>query len=111
MNYPREAIGEYSIRVKDLNQTFVGKNFGLDLNGYVLFGKIGAIRVYERHVLLTLADVAGEDIHLLSEQEICFFQGQHERKLRPRYRLKPAERSRYMGIGTRNRSGYLAVTS
>lgn len=78
MNYPGGAIGEYSVRAKELNQSFIGQDFGLHLHGYVLYGKIGAVRVYEHHVLLTLADVPGEDIHLLSEQELYFSPGQQE---------------------------------
>lgn len=78
MNYPGGAIGEYSVRAKELNQSFIGQEFGLHLNGYVLYGRIGAVRVYERHVLLTLADVPGEDIHLLSDQEIYFSSAQKE---------------------------------
>lgn len=81
MNYPGTALGEYSVRAKELDQSFIGQDFALRLPGYVLYGKIGAVRAYEHHVLLTLADVAGEDIHLLSDQEIFFSHRGHDNQV------------------------------
>lgn len=81
MLYPGGATDEYGVQAKALNQSFIGQDFGLIQGGHVLYGKIGAIKVYETHVMLTLAGVEAEDIRLQSEQELFFSHGQHENQV------------------------------
>lgn len=73
MSYPRGAANEYCVRAMDLDYLCIGRVFALPMDGYVLYGKIGALRVFKHHVLLTLADVPGEDIHLRLDEEVFFF--------------------------------------
>lgn len=81
MILPGGAIDEYAVKAMDLNQSFIGQDFGIHRGGYVLYGKIGAIKVYETQVVISLANVDAEDIQLPMEQEIIFSHGQHENQV------------------------------
>lgn len=66
------SIGEFAVKAGALNQTFVGKDFGVNRGASVLYGKVGAIQVYETTVILTLAGVDAEEIQLDPSQELFF---------------------------------------
>lgn len=59
---------EYSLKARELNQSFIGSDFGVNHAGAIVYGKIGAVRIYETHVLVTLAGVAEPPIQLDLEQ-------------------------------------------
>ena len=72
MIYPGGSIDQYAVPARDLNESFIGAHFGLTKGAEVIYGKIGAIRIFETHVLLTLAGVAADDLHLDANQEVIF---------------------------------------
>ena len=78
MIYPGGRIDQYAVPAKDLNESFIGAHFGLTKGAEVIYGKIGAIRIFETHVLLTLAGVTADDLHLEANQDVIFSHGQHQ---------------------------------
>lgn len=81
MIYPGGGIDQYAVKARELNESFIGAHFGITKGVEVIYGKIGAIRVFETHVLLTLAGVTADDIHLDVNQEVFFSQGQHQNQV------------------------------
>lgn len=78
MTYLGGGTDEYPIKARELNQSFIGADFGVNQAGATVYGKIGAVRIYETHVLVTLAGVAEPPIHLDLEQFLYFSRSQHE---------------------------------
>lgn len=81
MNFPGGSIDHYAVPARDLNESFIGANFGLTKGAEVIFGKIGAVRIFETHVLLTLAGVTADDLRLDANQEVIFSHGHHHNQL------------------------------
>lgn len=78
MIYPGGSIDQYAVPARDLNESFIGAHFGLTKGAEVIYGKIGAVRIFETHVILTLAGVTADDLHLDANQEVIFSHGQHQ---------------------------------
>lgn len=72
MDGSSRTIETYCVAASDLDQTFVGRSFRLRVPGYDLYGRIGAIRIFVDHILLTLAEVPGDDIHLGCDEKLFF---------------------------------------
>jgi hypothetical protein len=72
---------EYPVKARELNQTHVDSNFGINYGGSVIYGKLGAARAYPTHVMISLANVSADEIRLELDQELFFTHHQHEKQV------------------------------
>jgi len=78
MTYLGGGTDEYPLKARELNQSFIGADFGVNHAGATVYGKIGAVKIYQTHVLVSLAGVAEPAIQLDLEQPLYFSRSQHE---------------------------------